>query len=237
MMRNRKAKIIRVSIRKIKRTSAATLSAKARLMILAITSLTKVFKGTQPLTKTQILALIKAFDEAKALYKLTGLLGKSDYLQAKGDLINSMLAFAPYVDAIANGDKEILAMSTLPTTEILIDIAKLIRAGATAIDITLTLGLARQLIADCTPFGDGVHYIAILSEGFPLADGFYINSSGQIVYPEVSTNRVFIDITWGRKKTFTGLNPLKYYYVYYILVFGDVVGKISKGVSESSGSL
>ncbi len=234
MMRKKKAKVIRVSIRKIKRTSAGTLSAKARLMILAITSLTKVFKGTQPLTKAQIWALAKDFDDAKAFYKLNGLLGKSDYLQAKEDLINGMLEFAPYVDAIANGDKKILAMSTLPTTEILINIAKLIREGATASDITLTLGQKRQLIADCTPFGEGVHYIAILSEDFPLADGFSINSSGQIVYPEGVTNRVFIDVTYARKKFFSDLKPVKCYYVYYILVFGDVVSHISKGAKASS---
>ena len=236
MARKIKAKIIKISIKKIKRIAAGKLADAANLMILSISGNTTVFYGVQPHTPPQIKILIGTFSDAKAFYKLNGLSGKLDYINAKTALINAMLDFVPYVNRIAKGNKKILAASTLPTTEDLKEIEKLIKEGAVADGITGIGGKTGQLITDCNPFGDGVNYIAVLSEGCPLVDGFSINSSGQIIYPKGMTNRVFIDITNSRKKIFDGLIRFETYYVYYILIFGDVVSQISEGKNVSCGS-
>ena len=231
-----KPKVIKVSIKKIKRIAAGKLASAANRMIMSISGDTDVFKGEQPCLPKQVKLLIKAFVDAQSFYELNGLMGKKAYTDAKDNLINCMLTFAPYVDGIAKGDKKILKASTLPTTEALIDVEKLIKSGVTASGISGKQGKKGQLFTVCKPFGDGVNYIAVLSEDFPLVDGFCINSSGQIVYPAGMTNRVFIDITTTRKKVFEGLDRFKIYYINYILVFGDVVSLISEGKKVSCGS-
>ena len=236
MAKRLRKKVIKISIKKIKRINASKLGDAALIMVMAISGNTLVFKGVQPFTPDEIKTLIKAFADAKAFYKLNGSSGKMAYINAMTALIDAMVAFAPYVNGIAKGNKKILAASTLPTTEIVKDVAKMFKEGLTASGITGKQGKSGQLLTDCNPFGDGVDYIVVLSEDKPLPDDFCINSSGQIVQNGGIMNRIFIDITASRKKTFNGLSPIKSYFVYYIMVFGGVVSNISKCVEVFIGS-
>ena len=228
MIKKARTKVIKISIKKIKRINASKLGDAALIMVMAISGNTLVFKGDQPLTPKQIKALIKTFTNAKTFYKLNGITGKMAYLNAMTALINGMLAFVPYVNNIAKGDKRILAASTLPTTEVAKDVAKMFKEGLTASGITGLIDKNGRLETDCDPFGDGVNYIVVLSEGIPLPINFCINSRGQIEQTSGILNRIFIDITSSRKKVFTGLSILKSYFIYYIMVFGDKVSFISK---------
>jgi hypothetical protein len=228
MTKQLRTKIIKISIKKIKRINASKLCDSALLMIMSISGNTLVFKGDQPFTLLEIKALIKTFTNKKMEYKLNGLGRKLAYVNAMNALIDAMVAFAPYVNKIAKGNKKILAASTLPTTEVVKEVAKMFREGHVASGIKGKLDMNGKLVTDCTPFGDGVDYIVVVSEGSPLPNDFCINNSRQIVYCGGIANRVFIDITSSRKKTFTGLSRNKSYFIYYIMVFGDKVSNISK---------
>ena len=230
MIKKARAKIIKISIKKIKRINASKLGDAALLMVMAISGNTLVFKDEQPLTPKQIKALIKTYTNAKTFYKLNGLTGKMAYLNAMTALINGMLAFVPYVNKIAKGDKKILAASTLPTTEVVKDVAKMFKDGLTTSGIRGVIDKNGRLETDCDPFGEGVDYIVVLSEEIPLPIDFCINSRGQIVQTGGILNKIFIDITSSRKKVFTNLSILKSYFIYYIMVFGDKVSSISKCV-------
>ncbi len=236
MSKRLRTKVIKISIKKIKRINASKLADAALLMVMSISGNTLLFKGDQPFTPKEIKALIKTFTNKKVDYKLNGLGVKLDYLNAMKALIDAMVAFAPYVNGIAKGDKKILAASTLPTTEVVKDVAKMFKEGLTASDVEGKQVKSGQLLTDCTPFGDGVNYIMVLSEDKPLPNDFCINSSGQIVQNGGIMNRIFIDITASRKKTGNGLVRGKSYFIYYIMVFGGVVSSISKGVEVFIGS-
>ena len=101
---------------------------------------TLLFKGIQLFTPKEIKKLIKTYVDAKAFYKLNGLLGKMAYINAMKALIDAMVEFAPYVNGIAKGNKKILAASTLPTTEVVKDVAKMFKEGLTASSITVKQG-------------------------------------------------------------------------------------------------
>ena len=230
MSKRLRTKIIKISIKKIKRINASKLGDAALLMVMSISGNTLLFKGDQPYTPKEIKALVKTFANKKVAYKLNGLGGKMDYLKAMKALIDAMVKFAPYVNGIAKGDKKILAASTLPTTEIVKDVAKMFKEGLTASDVEGKQIKSGQLLTDCTPFGDGVSYFMVLSEDKPLPGDFCINSSGQIMLSGEIMSRVFVDITASRKKTVDGLVRGKSYFIYYIMVFGGMVSGISKGV-------
>lgn len=235
MAKRLRKKVIKISIKKIKRINASKLGDAALKMVMSISGSKQVFKGVQPFTPDEIKTLITAYSEAKVYYKLNGLMGKMAYINAFNALIDAMVAFAPYVNRIAKGDKRILAASTLPTTEVAKDVAKMFKEGHTASDVEGKQVKNGQLLTDCTPFGDGVDYIMVLSEDEPLPIDFCINSSGQIMQNGGIMNRIFIDIAASRKKKVDGVVVGKLYYIYYLMVFGGLVSRMSKAVQVVIG--
>jgi len=226
--------VLKISKVLIKRFNLGEISARALTMSAAIFGSLLVFTGTKPFTEAEVLAIVNTYNHSRAAYKVGGLLSKPAFMNAQQALLNCILSFATYVDTIAKGDETILNLSTLPTNKP-IDFAALIAAGATASGITGAVGGTLQLITNCTSFGTGVGYFAILSEGIPLPAGFTISSIGEVCIPQELTNRIFLNVTQTRRKVFSNLLPNKTYYLYYILMIGDVVGVISVGVPVGTG--
>ena len=155
---------------------------------------------------------------------------KMAFVDAKKAIFALVPEFAPYVDGIAKGDLVILNLSTLPTTADEVDVATLIAAGGVAANIKVKQGrLPREVNINCDSFGFGTGYFAILSEGMPLQAGFSVNNQGQITNP--AGNRIFMNFLKDRKKSITDLLPKTEYFAYYVLMYGNVVGVISVGVS------
>lgn len=226
-------RLIIISISLIKKFKVGDIADKALAMSAAIFGLPLVFTGVKPFTAAQILTLVNTYNSAKAAFKVGGKLAKPAYLAARLALLNCILAFAPYVDSIALGDEIIMNLSTLPNTKPT-DYAELISAGAKAKGIKAVIGIALQIIADCLPFGKGVGYCAILCEGAQLPVGVSIAANGQICVPVGTTTRIFVNVTQSRRKLFNNLKPGTTYYLYYVLMVGDVVGLISDCIPISS---
>jgi len=225
---------LKVSRQKIKKFKVDEIGGKALAMSAAIFGLVLVFIGAKPYTAAEISALVATYNEAKADYAVGGLLFKPAFLAAKLALLNCILAFAPYVDGIALGNEVTSDLSTLPNNKP-VDYAALIAAGAKASGITGVIGLSLQIVTDCTAFGAGVGYFAILSEGVPLDSGAIVGSNGQLYIPEDVTNAIYVNFIQGRKKYFNNLKPSTTYYLYYVLMYGETVGTISAGVPVGSG--
>lgn len=227
----KKGSINVVSTRLIRRILQRDIAKKSKKMSDAINGNIAVFKGVQPFTAIAVTALILAFTTAEGAYAVGGILKKNDFLNAKAALYDCVLEFAPYVNALALGDKVILDLSTLPLLSDELDIAKLIADGAIADNVTAKQGASpRQIITNCNSFGEKVNYIVIISEGIPLPAGFYVESNGTVTLPD--GNRCFVNSLGNRRKSFVNLLPKTEYFVYYVLTYGaSTVGVVSAGVS------
>jgi len=228
--------MIKVSRTKIKKIKVGELADAATEMANAVCTATATFTGTQPFTLAAVLLLVTAYSGAKSEFSLGGLLQKPLYLSTKTALVNCMLSFATYVDKIAVGNLVILDLSTLPTTQDLRDYLAEIIAGATAGGIKYIAGFTGQMMVDCIPFGPGVDYLFILSEGSLLPSGVIISATGQITIPSGCTTTISVCATKSRKKNIFGLTPLVMYYGYYALVYGETVGLLSAPVQMTCGN-
>ncbi len=146
-----------------------------------------------------------------------------------------LLAFGEYVNELAKGDLEILHLSTLPTTEDLVDYLAELIAGQMATRIKGTQGYRGQLLIECDYFAKDAEYIMILSEDIPLPSNVTFDHAGTLVIPGININTIIISIDGARKKSITGLTPGKLYYIHYALKYGKYVGLISAGVEASCG--
>ncbi len=220
-----------VSTRLIRRILLRDIAKKAKKMSDAINGNTAVFTGVQPFSAIAVAALILSFTTAEGAYAVGGLLKKNDFLDAKTALYDCVLAFAPYVNDLAIGDKVKLDLSTLPLLSDELDIAKLIADGGVAENITAKQGVSpRQIITSCNSFGEKVSYLVIVSEGIPLPAGFHVESNGTVTTP--TGNRCFVNSFGNRRKSFVNLLPKTEYFVYYVLTYGvTTVGVVSAGVS------
>ncbi len=223
-------KMPKISYIFIRRIKVGDLAGAALKMNLAIYGNLLVFTGLKPLTEIQVAALIDNYNSTKTAFELGGTLQKNPYRLARKALRDCMVAFGVYVNTLAMGDKDILDLSTLPLEEIN-DFAAQITAGAVAAGVQVLQGLAGQLLTDCLPFGTGVAYLVIVSEGVPLPAGVTVGTNGQVRIPGGTANNIFVSSNGSRKQAFDGCIEGVKYYVYYVLMYGDVVGKIGAGVS------
>ena len=212
-----------VLIRKFKVNEIA---GKATVMNLAIFGNVLVFSGAKPFTEAEVATIIATYVSTQTQFKLGGTLQSEPYRLAKIALKDCIIAFAVYVNELADGMRTVLELSTLPIDEPS-DFAAKIAAGAKAELTTATQGTPGLLITDCKAFGAGVGYITIVSEDEPIPVGLTVSNIGQVIMPANLTHRVFVSGTNARKQYFFGCIITKKYYVTTILVYGGVVGTMS----------
>ena len=219
-----------ISKKLIKKIALRDLSRRVKKMGDAINGNTDVFTGIQPYNETAITSMLLSFSESQAAYAVGGLLKRNDFFKAKKALYSCLFSFIPYVNKLANGDKVILDLSTLPLLSEEDDYAQLIADGAIAKKITGKQGKnPREIITNCASFGLEVGYMVIISEGMPLPEGFYVGNDGTIKTPFGA--RFIVNCLGGRTKTFYDLLPKTEYFIYYVLTYSALAGIISKGVS------
>ena len=220
-------KKLAISFVLIRKFKVGEIAGKATVMNLAIFGNVLVFSGIIPFTEAEVAALITTYNSTKATYKVGGILQKEPYRLAKIALVNCILSIAGYVNKLADGNRIILELSTLPIDEPN-DLAAKIAAGATAEGTTATQGATTGLlITDSAAFGATVGYITVVSEDEPKPSDLIVNNVGQVIIPANLTHRIFVSGTNSRRKYFYGCIITKKYYVTTILVYGDVVGIMS----------
>ena len=219
-----------ISKKLIKKIALRDLRRRVKKMGDAINGNTDVFTGIQPHDEAAIAAMLLTFSDSQGAYAVGGLLKRNDFFKAKKALYNCLFSFIPYVNKLANGDKVILDLSTLPLLSEEDDYAQLIADGAIAKKITARQGEnAREIITNCASFGLEVGYMVIISEGMPLPEGFSVGNDGTIKMP--SGTACIVNCLGGRTKVFYDLLPKTEYFVYYVLTYSALAGVISKGVS------
>ena len=211
----------------IRKFKVGEIAGKASVMNLAIFGNVLVFSGAKPFTETEVEALIATFISTQRAHKLGGTLQREPYRLAKLALIDCIIKFAGYVNELADGNRIILELSTLPIDEPN-DLGEKIAAGATAELTSATQGATTGLlITDSAAFGKGVEYITIVSEDEPIPSTLTVNNVAQVILPANLTHRIFVSGKNARKKYFYGCIITKKYYITTILVYGDVVGIMS----------
>ena len=227
----KKVSVDKVSITLIKAIPQSDIAKRAQKMSDAVYGDPDVFSGILPFVLAAFGLLISGFLAAEGAYAVGGSLKKNAFLTARAALYAGVLAFAPYVNKLANGNSVILGLSTLPLVSDEPDYGALIAAGGLAQKITASLGAAvRQIVANCASFGQKIGYTVIVSEGVPLPEGFTLTSDGTIVSP--AGNRIFANCFGSRKKVFSNLLPKTEYFVYYVLTYGTTtIGLVSAGKS------
>ncbi len=228
-------KMIKISFTKIRGIHVNDLLKVLNLMSAAIFGNPTTFKGVLPKTAVQLKTLADTFLDAQLAYLTGGLNQKAAYLAAWAAITDVLLEFAEYVNILAKGDLEILHLSTLPTTEDLVDYLAEIVAGQMATGITGTQGYRGQLLIECDYFAKDADYVMILSEDTPLSSNVIIDHSGVLTIPGSNLNTITITIDGARKKSIVGLTPGKLYFIYYALKYGKYVGLLSTGVEASCG--
>ncbi len=217
-----------ISVTKVKRIKNDDLADSAKEMSDAIFGNPIDFSPPYPSTADAITKLITPYTATKAAHKLGGRLAKPAFDAARKLLIAEMVLFVDYVNGIAKGNLDILHASTLPTNEDDKDFKKLISDGAVVQNITDKKGLSGQILTDCDNFGVGVEYLTIISEAEVLPVGAVVEKNGQLTFPSGFTGSFFTHIFLTRKKTFINLKPGVFYYIYYVLVYKQTVGRLSE---------
>ncbi len=228
--------MIKISLTGIKNIKVGDLANILSLMGAAIFGNPTVFTGTQPYTLLQIKALLETFHTDQLAFYTGGLLQRTAYFASRDAIFTCLLAYAPYVDGIAKGNLEILHLSTLPTTEDLIDYIALLQNGAIAEEIKATPGFQGQLLTSCKYFGPNANYLVIVSEDVPLPENVKISSSGQVVLPLGAMNNIIVMVSDERNKSIVGLTPRKLYFTHYVLNYGKYFGHISNGEKGTCGN-
>ncbi len=222
-------KKLKISFVLIRSTKVGDIAGVTTVMTLAIFDNTLVFTGTKPFTQIEIDLIISTYNAKKAAYKLGGTLQREPYRLAKIAIYDCVKQFGGYVNELADGNRIILELSTLPIDEPSDTLAKIL-AGATANLVTGTQGSTLQLITDCAAFGKDVGYITIVSEDEPTPIDLLVAANGQVTLPLALTYRVFISGTLARRKIYNGLVLGKKYFITTLLVYGDLVGARSTPV-------
>ena len=184
-----------------------------------------------PSTKAEFLALINAAQGSYATYDAGGKAQKSDYVTDSTNLIALLDKYAIYVNKVADGNAEIIAVSGFTAIHSL-PASKASLPGQ-AMEVVVLNGLVSgTLVSESETFGPYHHYGCIVCEGNTLPAGLQILPTGILVMPANLTFRIFHNFNNGRKKEFTGLTKGVEYYFYYYVVNAAGVGALSVVVSK-----
>ena len=220
---------LKVSIAKIKKILLNDLGVVAQdveqsLYVLNLTT----FKGTKPVLQSLLLSTIATYFSLRTAYKLGGLSDKKPFEDAYDALILLLIALAPYVDDIADGDEDTLKLSRLPYTTGVNETGLRIVGGELAQGLTYKVGTTGKAMVSCAYFGPETKYICIASQGKPLPLGTKMNHDGQMFFPDGETvPSHIININGSRDKTLYGMIPKVDYYLTYIVMCGGFVSDMS----------
>jgi len=184
-----------------------------------------------PLTHTLMLGYITTYEAAYDAYDKGGTAQKPAYDTATEILMASVDKFADYVDVVAGGDPKIIIKGGF--TPVHAQPAEHSVTPGQAKEVTVVNNdVSGVLESECESFGIGHHYVCFAVEGAPFPTGMQTDANGMFIIPATFTNRVLINLTNGRKKTFTGLTKGIEYYFYYVVINSAGVSPLSVVVSK-----
>jgi len=184
-----------------------------------------------PMTHALMLGYITGYEAAYDAFDKGGIAQKPEYITATEILMASVDKFADYVDVVAGGDPKIIVKGGFNPVH------------AQPPEHAVTPGQAKEvtvvnndvsgvLDTECESFGIGYHYICFAVEGGVFPANMQTDAGGMFIIPATFTNKVIVNLTNGRKKTFTGLTKGIEYYFYYVVINTAGVGPLSVVVSK-----
>ena len=189
---------------------------------------TTTFTGTKPTTETAMELIVSTFIDKRGNYKQGGLGAKKPYETAHNIILGCLYSFIPYVNGLALGDETILKLSRLPYSDGSNTSSARIKKGEIAKDLAYVPENSGSAKISCAYFGKNVQYITIIVKGSKLPDGVFMNSDGQLIFPEGATTPLHvININGKRDKKVTNLEAKTDYYLYYVLIANGVVSALS----------
>ena len=184
-----------------------------------------------PLTHTLMLNYINRFEAAYDAFDKGGIAQKPEYITATEILMASVDKFADYVDVVAGGDPKIIIKGGFNPIHTQPPVQAVTPGQAKEVTV-VNNDVSGVLDPECEIFGPYHHYICFAVEGAPFPTGMQTDASGMFIIPATFTSKVIINMTNGRKKTFTGLTKGIEYYFYYIVINAGGVGPLSVVVSK-----
>ncbi len=194
------------------------------------------------ITQLAIEALIDAFVTENAAYE-GHTATKAEMEDKKAELMAGLDTEAAYVNTITTTDPTIIELAGFIATKG--NGTKKNKPGQVT-GITLDRGISRELISECPVTENAEGYGALLVANNPLPPNIVITDGGQILIeddgmpgpspgavPLPGSINVILDLTKGRKKTFSNLQIGTTYYVYYWAMNSAGVSVLSDGVSRS----
>jgi len=184
-----------------------------------------------PLTHSLMLSYIVMFDAAFNAYDKGGIAQKPAYDTATEVIMACLNKFVVYVDTIAAGDPKIIIKAGFKPTHELPNQATV--APGQPKEVKVEAGdVSGVFYLECETFGLNHHYICFAVEGSPFPPGMQTDAAGMFIIPATFTNKVIINLTNGRKKTFAGLTKGVEYYFYYVVINAAGVSALSVVVSK-----
>jgi len=184
-----------------------------------------------PLTHTLMLGYITTFDAALNAYDKGGIAQKPAYDTATEVIMACLNKFVVYVDTIAAGDPKIIIKAGFKPTHELPNQATV--APGQPKEVKVEAGdVSGVLLLECESFLVNHHYICFAVEGGTFPPGMQTDAGGMFIIPAAFTNKVIMNLTNGRKKTFTGLTKGVEYYFYYVVINAAGVSALSVVVSK-----
>ncbi len=187
-----------------------------------------------PYSQADFTTFITNEETAYAAYKQGGKAQKPAFNAARTALMGGLDKMATYVDAIANGDENIIMLAGFVPTGLIGGAAKMASPLAPQLVKVENGASTGELNAECESYHLNHHYGCIVSEGKPLSSGTKLNAQGQIIIDPAQTNRIFIDVNNERKKKFTGLTKGTDYFFYFYVVNTGGVSPLSVAVDKMS---
>ena len=195
---------------------------------------------TPPMTRPDFQLLISAFVTENAAYE-GHTATRAEMEEKRTDLMQGLDIQSTYVDTVADGDKEIIELAGFIATKG--NNSQKPKPGQ-PVGVVLNRGISRELVSDCPVVENADSYGALLVAGNPLPENIVISDGGQIIYegdmgpepiPTAGAGAItfILDLTKGRKKTFSNLQVGTTYYVYYWCMNSAGVSVLSDGVSKS----
>ena len=184
-----------------------------------------------PLTHTLMLGYITTFDAAFNAFDKGGTAQKPAYDTATEVIMACLNKYVVYVDNIADGDPKIIIKAGFKPTHELPKQATVTPGQPKEVKVVAG-DVSGVLILECESFLLNHHYICFAVEGGTFPPGMQTDAGGMFIIPATFTNKVIINLTNGRKKTFSGLTKGVEYYFYYVVINAAGVSALSVVVSK-----
>ncbi len=166
-----------------------------------------------PVTQAEFKDIFAKYSKIEVQYKIAPSVNKTNFINVKNDMDNTLTKIAEYVNTVANGNESIINLSGFVPTKNTASKSAPIENAATG---TVKRGpAAGQISLESTAIkGKGtVNYSVVVAIGAPLPDGSFNN--GVFVVNNTAVNCV-LDYTRPRKKVISNLPPGSKVYVYFL---------------------